>query len=135
MAYAAITYKVKPGCEREITEIFADYRRPGSPFLRDAEGRQVGILLGTALFVKDDTVVRVIHYEGGTVEDVARHMSSQQGVREAERRMAPYLAESRDTQTAEGFMAYFSESTMTCVSALYIPTEFLHKESKINDAR
>jgi hypothetical protein len=125
MSYAAITYKVNPGHEKEIEEIFAQYQRANSPILRDENGDRVGLLLGTALFVKGDTMVRVIHYEGGTVEDIARHMSAQAGVREAERRIAPYLAVARDTETPEAFIEYFHNSTMRPVSVLTVPAEFL----------
>jgi SchA/CurD like domain len=91
-------------------------------------GKETGLLLGTALFVKGDTVVRVIHYEGASVDDLARHMSRQEGVREAERRMAEFLPEPRNTQDPEGFIEYFHRSSMQKVSELSIPSEFLPSE-------
>jgi hypothetical protein len=122
MPYAAITYRVQPGHEEEIQKIFAEFRRADSPVLRDAAGTPTGLLLGTALFIKDDVMVRLVHYEG-ELSDVARHMSTQDGVHEAERRLAPYLAQARDTETPEGFVNHFSGATMRCVQQFALPPE------------
>ncbi|OLT26331.1 SchA/CurD [Actinomadura sp. CNU-125] len=118
MPFAAITYDIKPGCEEEIAEIFGDFKRVRNPAVRDGSGREVGRVLGTALFIRDDTMVRFIQYEGG-IEDVARFMAAQPGVREVERRLKPYLASPRDTDTVEGFVATFTESSMRCISQLF----------------
>jgi SchA/CurD like domain len=131
MPFAAITFKVKPGHEDEIREIFdpKNFKRVSSPLLRNEQGEEAGMLLGTALFVKGDTVIRVIHYEGATLEDIARNMSDQEGIREAERRFAQFLPEPRtpDTQTPEGFIEFFHSALMTKVSELTIPAAFLTK--------
>ncbi|GAB2953439.1 SchA/CurD-like domain-containing protein [Nonomuraea fastidiosa] len=120
MPYAAITYRVKAGYEREIGEIFARFKRPDSPILRDEEGRPAGLLLGTGLFVKDDVAVRVIHYEG-ELADVARHMSDQEGIRETERALQPYLATPRDTSTPAGFIEHFHSAAMHVVQQFSLP--------------
>ncbi|MDH2427186.1 SchA/CurD-like domain-containing protein [Sphaerisporangium sp. TRM90804] len=120
MAYAAITYRVRPGHEKEINEIFSGFTRPESPVLTDEDGKPSGLLLGTGLFLKDDVVVRVIHYEG-SLEDVARHMSVQEGVREAERRLLPYLAAPRDTSTPQGFLEHFGTASMETVQQFSLP--------------
>ncbi|MGW0520094.1 SchA/CurD-like domain-containing protein [Crossiella sp. NPDC003009] len=117
MPYAAITYRIKPGHEDEIAEVFAGFRRVDTPVLRDDSGAEAGRLLGTAVFVKDDLLVRVIHYEGD-LRLVGRHMATQQGVHELERRLAPYLREQRDTGTPEGFARYFRDASMRCLSQL-----------------
>lgn len=117
MPYAAITYKVKPGHEDEIADIFAAFRRVDSPVLYDEEGKESGRLLGTAVFIKDEFMVRVIHYEGD-LADVARKMARHPGVHDLEGRLAPYLAEQRDTRTPEGFGEYFRNATMRCISQL-----------------
>ncbi|MFC4587951.1 SchA/CurD-like domain-containing protein [Sphaerisporangium corydalis] len=116
MAFAAITYRVKPGYEKEIAEIFdpANFKRADTPNVRNDQGGQSARILGTGLFIQDDIMVRAIQYDG-ELEDVARHMASQRGVREAEERIAPYLAEERDTSSVEGFLSYFRKSTMLCV--------------------
>lgn len=125
MSYAAITYRVKPGREEQVADIFANFKRASSPILRNEQGEKVGMLLGTWLFIKDDIMVRVIQWDGGTLDDIARHMSVQEGAREAERKLAEHLAEPRDTQTPEGFLHYFRNSIMRCISELSLPAEFL----------
>ncbi|WP_422733955.1 SchA/CurD-like domain-containing protein [Micromonospora sp. WMMD558] len=126
MPYAAITYRVKPGHEDEIAEIFANFRRVDSPVLRDEDGTEVGELLGTAVFIRDDLMVRVIHYQGDFAA-IGRHMAKQQGVHSLESKLAPYLAEQRDTKTTEGFQTYFRNATMRCISQLsreeYVPPQ------------
>ncbi|WP_018681669.1 SchA/CurD-like domain-containing protein [Actinokineospora enzanensis] len=117
MPFAAISYRVRPGNEDEIAEIFAGFRRVSTPVLTDEQGREAGRLLGTAVFIKDDNLVRVIHYEGEFAA-VARHMARQGGVHQLEERLAPYLAEPRDTSTPDGFRAYFADATMRCISQL-----------------
>lgn len=121
MPYAAITYRVKPGHEDEIAEIFANFKRVASPVLRDDSGEEAGKLLGTAVFIKDELMVRVIHYEGA-FEFVAKHMAGQSGVHSLEAKLAPFLAVQRDTSTAEGFGRYFRDSTMRCISQLSLDT-------------
>ncbi|MEC3952007.1 SchA/CurD-like domain-containing protein [Nocardia sp. CDC153] len=121
MPFAAITYKVKPGNEDRIAEIFANFRRVNSPTLRDDSGVEVGKLLGTAVFIKDELMVRVIHYEGD-FSAISGHMSAQQGVHALEKQLAPYLAEQRDTSNRDGFDTYFKNSTMRCISQLSIDT-------------
>jgi hypothetical protein len=121
MPYAAITYRVKPGHETEIAEIFAGFQRVNTPILRDESGREAGKLLGTAVFIKDDMMVRVIHYDGDFAA-IARHMASQRGVHLIEEKLAPFLERQRDTSTTEGFDAYFRDATMRCVSQLSVET-------------
>ncbi len=115
MPFAGITYKVKPGYEEEIAWVFSpeNFTRVDSPVLRDEDGEELGYLTCTGLFIEGDTMVRVIQHEGGTVADIRRHMSTQDGVHEAERRLVPYLAAHRDTETPEGFVAHFDRSAMT----------------------
>ncbi|MFC5827938.1 SchA/CurD-like domain-containing protein [Nonomuraea insulae] len=124
MTFAAITYKIKPGHEDEIAQIFAEFQRADSPILHDEDGTETGVILATGLFISGDRMVRVIQYEG-RLDDVAKHMAVQDGVREAERRLQPYLSEPRDTETVEGFMTYFGNSTMRCIQQLGVPSEML----------
>ncbi|QNP69678.1 SchA/CurD [Streptomyces roseirectus] len=121
MPYAAITYRVKPGHEEEIAEIFAGFQRVDTPDFAGKGGASAGRLLGTAVFLKDDVLVRVIHYEGD-FSAVARHMAAQKGVHVLEEKLAPYLAEQRETRSGEGFAAYFRDATMRTVSQLTIDT-------------
>lgn len=117
MPYAAITYRVKLGHEDEIAEIFASFQRMANPALRRDDGSEAGRLLGTAVFIKDDVVVRVIHYEGDFAA-IGRHVGAQRGTHMIEEKLAPYLVSDRDTSTAEGFGGYFRDATMRCISQL-----------------
>ncbi|GAA3041690.1 SchA/CurD-like domain-containing protein [Streptosporangium longisporum] len=121
MPYAAITYRVKPGHEDEIAEIFAGFQRVDTPVFTGDDGAAAGRLLGTAVFVKDDVLVRVIHYEGEFAA-IARHMAGQRGVHLIEERLAPYLQEQRDTGDEAGFSRYFRDAMMRCVSHLSVQT-------------
>lgn len=119
MPIAAITYDIKDGYEHEIAEVFSGFRRVGDPAVRDEQGREVGRILSTALFIKGDTMVRFLEYEGD-LEEIARFMGRQPGVREVERKLAPYLSKPRDTGTVEGFVETFKRSTMHCISQLSV---------------
>ncbi|MCQ4084267.1 SchA/CurD [Streptomyces sp. RB6PN25] len=122
MPYAAITYRVKPGHEEEIAEIFAGFQRVNTPDLpSDEPGTTAGRLLGTGVFIKDDVMVRVIHYEGDFAA-VGRHMAAQRGVHVLEEKLQPYLKEPRDTSTSEGFAAYFKDATMRSIAQLSVDT-------------
>ena len=121
MPYAAITYRVKPGFEDEIAEIFAGFQRVDTPDFAAPSGAPAGRLLGTGVFVKDDVLVRVIHYEGDFAA-VGRHMAAQTGVHVLEEKLAPYLAEQRDTTSPQDFAAYFRDAVMRSVSQLTVDT-------------
>ena len=121
MPYAAITYDVKPGHEEEIAEIFANFKRVDTPVLQDESGQEVGKLLGTAVFIKDDLMVRIIHYEGDFAA-IGRHMARQKGVHVLESKLAPYLRTQRDTSTTEAFQSYFRNATMRCIAQLSVDT-------------
>jgi hypothetical protein len=115
MPYAAIRYEIKPGHADEIAELFSHFRRADTPVLTDDDGREVGRLLGTAVFLADTLLIRVIHYEGD-LRAVGRHMSQQRGVHILEEKLQPYLAAPRDTSTPEKFQAFFASSVLRCVS-------------------
>ncbi|MBQ1122820.1 TcmI family type II polyketide cyclase [Streptomyces sp. B15] len=121
MPYAAITYRVKPGHEDEIAEIFANFERVDTPDLPGDEGRAAGRLLGTGVFIKDDVMVRVIHYEGDFAA-VGKHMAQQKGVHLLEEKLQPYLAEQRDTASPQAFAAYFRDATMRSIAQLTVDT-------------
>ncbi|MEU1695493.1 SchA/CurD-like domain-containing protein [Streptomyces hirsutus] len=117
MPFAAITYDIKPGYEKELTEIFGNFRRVPSSRVEDASGGQAGTIVATAVFLRDDTLVRVIEYTGD-LEAVARHMAAQPGVQEVERKLKPYLTRPRETDTVEGFVATFRRSLLTTVAQI-----------------
>ncbi|CAM5418041.1 SchA/CurD-like domain-containing protein [Streptomyces hirsutus] len=117
MPFAAITYDIEPGYEKELTEIFGNFRRVPSSRVEDASGGQAGTIVATAVFLRDDTLVRVIEYTGD-LEAVARHMAAQPGVQEVERKLKPYLTRPRETDTVEGFVATFRRSLLTTVAQI-----------------
>lgn len=119
MPFTAITYDIKSGYENEIAEIFSTFTRVGSASVPDQDGQPVARILATALFIRDSTMVRFIEYEGD-LESVARFMAAQRAVQEVERKLKPYLARPRNTDTVEGFVATFMSSTLRCISQLSI---------------
>jgi hypothetical protein len=115
MPYAAITYDIKPGFEEEVAEIFRGFKRVRSADVPGQAGRQSGRILATAVFIRDDVLVRMIEYEGD-LESIIRHMAKQPGVREVERKLAPYLSRPRDTDTVAGFLMTFRRSLLNTVT-------------------
>ncbi|WP_328447958.1 MULTISPECIES: SchA/CurD-like domain-containing protein [unclassified Amycolatopsis] len=115
MPYVAITYDIKSGCEDDVASVFADFQRPRSSVLPDGAR-----ILATAVFIRDATLVRFIEYEGD-LDAVARFMANQPGVREVERKLAPYLNNPRDTGTVEGFVRTFRSSMLRCVTQFAVP--------------
>jgi hypothetical protein len=113
MPFIAISYHILPGHDDEIADIFSErsFTRADSPVLHDETGAVVGRNLGTALFIQHDRMARLVHFEGDP-RHIGRHMSGQQGVQEAMRRLTPYLAASTETRTPEGFLAYFRNARM-----------------------
>ncbi|TCP56803.1 SchA/CurD like domain-containing protein [Tamaricihabitans halophyticus] len=118
MSFAAITYDIKPGFEEEIVEIFRNFRRVASADVNGGSGVPSRIL-STAVFIRDDTLVRVIEYEGDLLA-IARHMAEQPGVHEVEQKLAPYLTKPRDTATPEGFLATFQRSLLRTISQISV---------------
>jgi hypothetical protein len=124
MSYAAITFKVKPGTEGRVDEIFAGFRRSDSAIVHDENGKELARILGTALFIKDNTLVRVIHYEGDLAA-VSRFMGRQEGVREAEQKLAEILEVPRDSFTDQGFRDFFRNSSMRSIAQFSAPAELI----------
>jgi hypothetical protein len=112
--FAALTWTVKPGTEDTVAQIFKRSGRPASFDVMDANGNQVGELVASAVFMKENRVVRVMEYEG-RLDDVVRHIASQPAVQELEQWLAPYLEVPRETSNAEGFRDFFVSSGMRCI--------------------
>jgi hypothetical protein len=109
--FSAVTWKVKPGFDEELADLFAHSKRPDSTVILDEAGGAVGKLLSTAVFLKDDTIVRVIQYEG-ELPAVMRHMAGQQVVRELEEELQKYLVEPRETDDPQAFQEFFLRTSM-----------------------
>src|SRR3954447_14114637 len=104
-SWFALLYKLKPGHEDEVAELFKQTGRPDH-IVRDEDGNETGRLLTTMVFVGAETAVRVIEVEGDFMA-VAAHVSSQEEVREFERQVEPHLSEPRDLSNPEGARAFF----------------------------
>ncbi|MFD9908751.1 SchA/CurD-like domain-containing protein [Streptomyces sp. NPDC059063] len=116
MAFIAISYKVRTGHEDDIAEIFSErnFKRADSAEYRDEQGRAAGRNVSTGLFIEGEFMTRVVQFEGD-LRQIGPHMGAQEGVKEAERRLSPYLQVPRDTQTVAGFREYFQNALMQCV--------------------
>jgi hypothetical protein len=108
--WLALLYKMKPGVQEAVTEIFQQSGRPDHD-VRDDEGNVVGRLLTTMVFVGPEAAVRVIEVDGDP-RVVAGHISRQDEVKEFERKIEQYLAEPRDLSNPEGARAFFHRSGM-----------------------
>jgi hypothetical protein len=109
----ALLYKIKPGSEQTVEEMFQASGRPQHDVRNDA-GEVVGRLLTTMVFVGAGTCVRVIEVEGD-LRDVSRHMSRQQEVRKFEDDIEQYLTEPRDMRSPEGAQRFYRDAGMRCV--------------------
>mgnify|MGYP003623188077 CR=1 FL=1 len=108
--YFAISWDITPGSQDAVRQAFANYGRPDHD-VKDADGNVVGKLLSTLVFMKDNTVIRVIEFEGSII-DVAPHMARQPAIRALEDELDKYLANPRDMSTPEGARKFFMESAM-----------------------
>jgi SchA/CurD like domain len=120
MPFAAITYDIEAGHEDEVVEVFSNFRRPTISVVTDPGGERAARIIATAVFIRDGLLVRFIEYEGD-LDAVARFMAGQPGVREVERKLAPFLRTPRDTDTPEGFVRTFTSSLLRSVTQLTGP--------------
>ena len=117
MQYLALMWDIKPGRQDAVRELFHDYGRPDHA-IKDDEGNEVGTLVSTQVFMKDNTVVRVVEATDGVPLPVlARHMGRQPAIRELEDKLDEHIAEPRDMSTSEGAREFFMKSFMECLVA------------------
>lgn len=109
----ALLYKLKPGTEQAVTELFQRSGRPDHE-VKDDDGNVVGTLLRTMVFMGTEACVRVIEVQGDLIT-VARHMGRQETVREFEEGIEPHLAESRDMRSPEGAQEFFRRAGMRLI--------------------
>src|SRR5947209_16591859 len=108
--YWALMWRVKPGTEEKVRELFRNYGRP-EHVIRDHTGAEKGRLLGTQVYMKDNIIVRVVEFEGD-FRDLGPHMGRQQAIRELESQLDQYLETPRDLSTPEGARAFFQQTAM-----------------------
>jgi uncharacterized protein YbjT (DUF2867 family) len=110
-----LLYKLKPGTESKVEEIFGSSGRPQHE-IRAEDGTVKGQLLRTLVFIGKEVAVRIIFVEGD-LREVAMHISRQPQVKEFERRIEEYLAVPRDLLTPEGAQKFFREAGLRCILA------------------
>jgi hypothetical protein len=117
MQYWALLWDIKPGSQDAVRQAFKEYGRPDHT-IRDEDGSEVGTLLSTQVFMKDNTVVRVVETTDGVPLPVlGRHMGRQPAIRELEDKLDQYVAEPRDMSNDDGARAFFLKSTMELLVA------------------
>jgi hypothetical protein len=113
--FQALIWKVKPGTEEQVIELFKNYQSP-EHVVRDEQGNEKGKLLATQVFMHGNTIVRVMEIDG-EMRDVAPHLGRQPGIRELEEKLDPLLETERDMSTPEGARKFFAETSMRCLVA------------------
>jgi hypothetical protein len=116
----ALMWKVKPGSEQKVRELFASYGRP-EMVIRDEQGVERGKLLSTLVFMKDNVVIRVADAEVDDVDMLAKHLRKQPAIQELEKKLDQYLEQPRDMSTPEGAQAFFRRAGMDCLVARSYP--------------
>jgi hypothetical protein len=109
----ALLYKLKPGSEDAVTQLFQESGRPDHE-VKDDEGQVVGSLRRTMIFMGTEACVRVIEVDG-ELGVVARHMGRQDSVRKFEEGIEPHLAEARDMRSPQGAQEFFRRAGMRLV--------------------
>jgi SchA/CurD like domain len=113
--FYAVMWTVKPGTEQAVRDLFANYGRP-DPVVKGEDGSELGRLLGTQVFMKDNTVVRVMEFEGEP-RAIFRHLQRQEAVKDLEAKLNEYLENPRDMSSPEAAQKFFRETGMDCLLA------------------
>jgi SchA/CurD like domain len=111
--FYALIWTVKPGTEQQVEEIFSSYEPP-DPIVKDADGNVTGKLLATQVFMKDNTVVRVMEVEGSLIE-VSKHLGKQPQIQDIETKLDPLLETPRDMSDPQGAAKFFMDTSMKCL--------------------
>jgi hypothetical protein len=109
----ALIWTVKPGTEQQVVDIFSNYESPDR-IIRDEQGVEKGKLLATQVYMKDNTVVRVMEIEGD-LREAAVHLGKQPQIRELESKLDPLIETPRDMSTPEGARDFFMSTMMRCL--------------------
>jgi hypothetical protein len=115
--YVALMWGIKPESRDTVRQLFHEYGRPDHT-IRDDDGNEVGTLLSTLVFMKDDQVIRVVETTDGVdLPTLAKHMGRQPAIRELEDQLDQHVAEPRDMSTPEGAREFFIKSIMELLVA------------------
>jgi hypothetical protein len=113
--FYAVMWTVKPGTEDQVRELFSNYGRP-DPVVKGEDGEVKGRLLGTQVYMKDNTVVRVMEFEGEP-RAIFGHLQRQEAVRGLEEKLNEYLEKPRDMTNPQAAQQFFRETGMQCLIA------------------
>ena len=113
MAHYALMWTVRPGTEDRVREIFANYQAP-DPVVKDEDGNIEGQLIATQVFLKGNTVVRVMEVEGAFPK-VAAHLGRQPSIQKIEAALDEIIEDPRDMSTPQGAAKFFMETSMECL--------------------
>ena len=111
--FYALMWNVKPGTEQQVEEIFSNYETPDHT-VRDADGNVTGKLIATQVFLKGNTVVRVMEVEG-SLPAISAHLGQQPGIQKLEAQLDPLLETPRDMSNPQGAAKFFMETAMKCL--------------------
>ncbi|GAA0922173.1 SchA/CurD-like domain-containing protein [Streptomyces thermoalcalitolerans] len=104
----ALTFTVKPGSERKVAEILANYKSP------KAQVDDTTRLCRTSLFMHGNRVVRAIEVRGDLLAAL-RHVARQPEIREVEEAINPYLEQDRDLNDPESARVFFTRAALPAV--------------------
>lgn len=104
----ALTFTVKPGSEKTVAKILADYASP-EPRVDDTTR-----LCRTSLFMHGNRVVRAIEVRGDLLAAL-RHVARQPEVRAVEELINPHLEQHRDLDDPESARMFFTRAALPAV--------------------
>ncbi|WP_055549143.1 SchA/CurD-like domain-containing protein [Streptomyces sp. NBRC 110028] len=104
----ALTFTVKPGTEKDVAAILADYASP------EARVDDTTRLCRTSLFMSGNRVVRAVEVKGDLVAAL-RHVARQPEVRAVEEAINPYLEEARDLDDPDSAREFFMRAALPAV--------------------
>ncbi|MEV5006525.1 MULTISPECIES: SchA/CurD-like domain-containing protein [unclassified Streptomyces] len=104
----ALTFTVKPGSERKVAQILADYEPP------EANVDGTTRLCRTSLFMHGNRVVRAIEVRGDLLAAL-RHVAQQPQIRKVEEDLNPYLEQDRDLNDQESARVFFTRAALPAV--------------------
>lgn len=115
--YVALMWDIKEESRDAVRDLFHDYGRPDHA-IKDDDGNEVGTLLSTLVFMKDNHVIRVVETTDGVdLPTLAKHMGRQPAIRDLEDKLDEHIAEPRDMSTPEGARDFFIKSIMELLVA------------------
>ncbi|WP_030164864.1 SchA/CurD-like domain-containing protein [Streptomyces sp. NRRL S-813] len=104
----ALTFTVKPGSERKVAELLANYKSP------EARVDDTTRLCRTSLFMHGNRVVRAIEVRGDLLAAL-RHVARQPEIRAVEEAINPYLEQHRDFHDQESVRVFFTRAALPAV--------------------